>query len=243
MQTKPSVILTVGHSNRPLEKFLEILQAHGVERVVDVRTMPRSRHNPQFNGDALEDSLRKAQIGYTHLKNLGGLRHARADSQNLGWRNASFRGYADYMQTPEFAEGLDRLLGLAAQQRCAILCAEAVPWRCHRSLVADALTARGIRVEHILSATKRNEHSLTPFARIRGTQVTYPSEEPQPEEPQLALEYGSAMAKKRKPKFTAANEARRRAREAAGTPPPARVIPDKRAKKPKHKKPLEEGGV
>ncbi len=232
---KPKVVLTVGHSNRPLEEFLEILQAHGVERLVDVRTVPRSRHNPQFNSDALEASLRKAQIGYTHLKALGGLRHARADSQNLGWRNASFRGYADYMQTPEFEQALAQLLKLTAKQRCVIMCAEAVPWRCHRSLISDALTARGTTAEHILSATKSYEHKLTPFAKVDGKTVTYPAEESQ-----LALEYGSAMAKKRKPKFTAANEARRRAREAAGSPPPARVIPDKRAKKPKHKKPPEE---
>ena len=167
-------ILTVGHSTRPIDDFLALLRAHGVERVVDVRTIPRSRHNPQFNGDALAASLRRARIAYTHLKSLGGLRHARADSRNLGWRNASFRGFADYMETPEFEQGLVRLLELAARKRCAVLCAEAVPWRCHRSLIADALTVRSIPVSHIMNATKSNPHSLTSFVRIEGTQLTYP---------------------------------------------------------------------
>jgi hypothetical protein len=233
------VILTVGHSTRPIDDFLELLRIHGVERLVDVRTIPRSRHNPQFNRDAIAASLRHGGIAYTHVKSLGGLRHARADSQNLAWRNAGFRGFADYMATPEFEHGLARLLELAARKRCAIMCAEAVPWRCHRSLIADALTARGVPVEHIMSPGKRGVHRLTPFARVRGKRVTYPGKEPQPA--QLALEYPPDMAaKKRKPKFTAAKEAKRQAREAIGSPPIGRVIADKRRKPPKHRKSLEE---
>ena len=151
-----------------------ILKAHGVERLVDIRTVPRSRHNPQFSREALQEALRKGGIAYTHLAGLGGLRHSRKDSINTAWRNASFRGYADYMQTEEFARSLDQLMALAAKESVAIMCAEAVPWRCHRSLVADALTARGIPVEHIMSAAKREPHSVTPFAVIEGARVTYP---------------------------------------------------------------------
>jgi len=173
-RTEP-LILTIGHSNRTIDDFLELLSAHDVQRLVDVRTIPRSRHNPRFNGDSLKESLHAAGIAYTHMKNLGGLRHTRSDSLNTGWRNASFRGFADYMQTPEFDGGLARLIALATKKTCAIMCAEAVPWRCHRSLIADALTARGIPVEHIMSRTIRQKHSLTPFARVRGTQITYPS--------------------------------------------------------------------
>jgi uncharacterized protein (DUF488 family) len=169
-----TTILTIGHSNRALEEFLALLEAHGVGRLVDVRTIPRSRHNPQFNTDSLKKSLNAAGIGYTHMKNLGGLRHAARDSINNGWRNASFRGYADYMQTPEFDATLARLIKFAAKKRCAVMCAEAVPWRCHRSLIADALAARGISVEHIMSRTNRREHSLTPYARVRGIKLTYP---------------------------------------------------------------------
>ncbi|HEV2494940.1 MAG TPA: DUF488 domain-containing protein [Terriglobia bacterium] len=174
----PPLVLTVGHSTRSLEAFLDLLRAHGVKRLADVRTVPRSRHNPQFNRDALPDSLRAAGIRYVHMPGLGGLRHACRDSPNTGWRNASFRGYADYMQTPEFAANLEKLVKLAGQAQVAVMCAEAVPWRCHRSLIADALLARGIRVEHILSATRRQPHALTPFARVRGTSVTYPPEQP-----------------------------------------------------------------
>lgn len=171
----PGVILTIGHSNRPLDQFLDLLKAHGVERVVDIRTIPRSRHNPQFNGDALKISLRAAGIGYVQLKKLGGLRHTTRDSINTGWQNASFRGFADYMQTADFAAGIERLLKLAVKKRCALMCAEAVPWRCHRSLVADALLVRGVAVEHIMSRTNLRPHSLTSFARVRGTKITYPA--------------------------------------------------------------------
>ena len=167
-------IFTVGHSNRSTEDFIELLHSHKVQRLIDVRTIPKSRHNPQFNSDALATALRKSHIAYTHMKDLGGLRHARTDSPNTGWINSSFRGFADYMQTPEFAAALARLEKYAAHQRCAIVCAEAVPWRCHRSLIADALTIRGHAVEHIMTPTRADLHELTPFARVRGGQITYP---------------------------------------------------------------------
>jgi hypothetical protein len=247
------LILTIGHSTRAIDEFIALLRQHGVERLVDIRTIPRSRHNPQYNADALAKSLAREGIAYAHLKELGGLRHPRRDSTNTGWRNASFRGYADYMQTQEFEEVLRRLLQMCGQKRCAVMCAEAVPWRCHRSLLADALVARGIGVEHILSGSRADAHHLTPFAKIENGRVTYPKAEGKARPRaaaagQAELRFdesgsnkGQAMApKKRKPKFTAANEARRRARLAAGTPPAARVIPDKRRKPPKHKKPLED---
>jgi uncharacterized protein (DUF488 family) len=172
----PSVVLTIGHSTRSLEELLELLEAHRVGHLADVRTIPRSRHNPQFNRDRLVCGFPRAGIGYTHMPALGGLRHARPDSPNQGWRNASFRGFADYMQTPEFEAGLGTLIEAAARARTAIMCAEAVPWRCHRSLIADALCARGIQVEHILSAARTEPHVLTAFAMVEGTRVTYPPE-------------------------------------------------------------------
>lgn len=168
------VVLTIGHSNRTWKDFLEILRGHGVKRVIDIRSIPRSRHNPQFNRATLSKKLRAARIGYVYLRKLGGLRHARRDSPNMGWRNASFRGFADYMQTAEFEAGIDRLRILARQKRSAIMCAEAVPWRCHRSLVGDALTIRGIRVEDIMSVKRSQVHSLIPFARVQGHRITYP---------------------------------------------------------------------
>ena len=170
------IVLTIGHSTRTLEEFIGLLQAHGVTRVVDVRPVPRSRHNPQFNKSSLPRELKKAGLGYVHLPGLGGLCHAKRDSINMGWRNASFRGYADYMQTPEFEQGLEELIRLAKQERIAIMCAEAVPWRCHRSLIADALLVRGFRAEDIMSPTRRQIHVLTPFAKVRGTTITYPAE-------------------------------------------------------------------
>ncbi len=176
-RTEPSlVVLTIGHSTRTLEEFIRLVQAHTVSRVVDVRTVPRSRHNPQFNKASLPRALKKAGLGYVHMPGLGGLRHAKRDSINMGWHNASFRGYADYMQTPEFEQSLDELIQLAKQERIAIMCAEAVPWRCHRSLIADALLVRGIRTEDIMSLTRRQVHTLTSFAKVRGTTITYPSE-------------------------------------------------------------------
>ncbi len=172
----PPLVMTIGHSTHTIEEFIGLLQAHAATCVVDVRTVPRSWHNPQFNRVLLPDSLKKAGLGYVHLPELGGLRHAMRDSPNLGWRNVSFRGYADYMQTPEFEKALDKLIELAKQDRIALMCAEAVPWRCHRSLIADALLVRGIRTEDIMSLTRRQIHSLTPFAKVRGTVITYPAE-------------------------------------------------------------------
>lgn len=151
-----------------------MLKAHGIQQLVDVRTIPKSRRNPQFGQDQLAVSLEQHGIRYMHLPGLGGLRHARKDSVNTGWKNASFRGYADYMQTPAFGENLAKLMDLAATRQAAIMCAEAVPWRCHRSLIADALAARGIKVEHIFGATSRKSHTYTPFARVEGKAVTYP---------------------------------------------------------------------
>lgn len=143
-----------------------------------MRTIPRSRHNPQFNREALAADLPAAGIGYVHVPELGGLRKPRADSPNGGWRNASFRGYADYMQTNAFAAAVGRVLELAADERCALMCAEAVPWRCHRSLIADALLVRGCRVEDIVGSGKRTPHALTPFARVDGLSITYPQPAP-----------------------------------------------------------------
>lgn len=172
-----SKVFTIGHSTRPVEEFIGLLEAHGVTRVVDVRTVPRSRHNPQFNRDTLPASLKAAGMGYTHLAELGGLRHTSPHSCNTGWRNASFRGYADYMQTPEFAAGIGHLLDLAHKDCIAIMCAEAVPWRCHRSLIADTLLARGIPTEDIQGITRTQVHKLTPFAKVEGSQITYPPEQ------------------------------------------------------------------
>lgn len=173
-------IYTLGHSTLAIEVFLRVLEENGVRQVVDIRTVPRSRHNPQFEREALAKSLRDVGIEYRWLRELGGLRHARKDSINTGWRNASFRGYADYMQTADFTAALERLIELAQERQTAILCAEAVPWRCHRSLVADALAARGVAVEDITYDAKgkshRAAHRLTPFARREGTRVWYPAE-------------------------------------------------------------------
>src|ERR1700687_446586 len=170
----PSPVLTIGHSTRTWKVFLDLLRAYRVERVIDVRSIPRSRHNPQFNQETLRTKLRAARIGYVHLRKLGGLRHSRGDSANMGWRNRSFRGFADYMQTSEFDAGLQRLIKLARQKRTALMCAEAVPWRCHRSLIADALTVLGIRVEDIMSKTRSRLHRLTSFGRVRHGRITYP---------------------------------------------------------------------
>ncbi len=169
-----TLVLTVGHSALPLEEFVGLLQAHGVTLVVDVRKMPRSRRNPQFNRDSLPASLHAAGISFVDLPELGGLRRRRPDSPNGGWKNASFQGYADYMLTPEFEHSLQELIERARGERAALMCAEAVPWRCHRSLIADALTVRGIPVEHILTAKRTQPHTLKPWARVEGTRITYP---------------------------------------------------------------------
>lgn len=171
-------VFTVGHSTRPIEEFLALLGEHGIKRLVDVRTVPRSRHNPQFNRDALPAAVQQADIAYTHMKELGGLRHARRDSPNTGWRNESFRGFADYMLTPAFDQALDELLALAEREPVSVMCAETVPWRCHRSLIADALSARGVLVTHILSAGRVQVHSMTQFAQVQGGRVTYPGAQP-----------------------------------------------------------------
>ena len=166
-------VFTIGHSTRTWKAFLELLRAHGIQRVIDVRSIPRSRHNPQFNRETLSVKLRSARIGYVHLRKLGGLRRARLDSPNTTWRNPSFRGFADYMQTEEFEEGLQRLIRLAKQKKSAMLCAEAVPWRCHRSLIADALVVRGFRVADIITVKGSRIHALTSFGRVQGNRITY----------------------------------------------------------------------
>ncbi|MGB6193626.1 MAG: DUF488 domain-containing protein [Terracidiphilus sp.] len=170
------VVMTIGHSTRTVAEFIYLLKAHDVRRLVDVRTVPRSRHNPQFNREQLAASLHSARLHYRYMPGLGGFRHARKDSLNTGWRNSSFRGFADYMQTPEFRENLDNLIELARQERIAVMCAEAVPWRCHRSLISDALLARGIEVREITSAVRSHVHTLTPWGHVKGTQVTYPAD-------------------------------------------------------------------
>jgi uncharacterized protein (DUF488 family) len=168
-------IFTIGHSTRPAATFIRLLQAHGVQRLIDVRTIPKSRRNPQFSREHLSPALRRAKIHYTHLPGLGGLRRPRPDSINTGWRNTSFRGYADYMQTPEFEASLERCLALAAKESVALMCAEAVPWRCHRSLIADALLARGVESSEITSRIRARPHTLTAWARVRRGRVTYPA--------------------------------------------------------------------
>jgi hypothetical protein len=176
MKKAKAVLYTVGHSTRSLAELAAALRAHGVRQVLDVRTVPKSRHNPQFNKAALGKALRARRINYRHLKALGGLRHARKDSTlNAGWRNASFRGYADYMQTAEFDAGLKELAGVAAKKPTAVMCAEAVPWRCHRSMIADAWTARGGEARHIMSPANARLHKLNPMARVRKGRVTYPA--------------------------------------------------------------------
>jgi uncharacterized protein (DUF488 family) len=171
----PAVVLTVGHSNRSLEEMLHLLREHRVTLLVDVRKMPRSRGNPQFNQDTLPQALREAGIGYLHLPDLGGLRRRQPGSPNTGWHNASFQGYADYMLTAEFQQGLEELLDRSRGQRAALMCAEAVPWRCHRSLIADALCVHGITVEHIFGASRTQPHVLRPWAHVQGTRLTYPA--------------------------------------------------------------------
>ena len=167
-------VYTVGHSTRTLDELVAMLASFGVKTLADIRTIPRSRHNPQFEGATLPGALRPRGIRYVQLPRLGGLRHARKDSPNGAWRNASFRGFADHMQTEEFEAGLDELCELASRGTVAIMCAEAVPWRCHRSLVADALLARGASVEHIGGPSRSTPHRMTPFAKVRGTRVSYP---------------------------------------------------------------------
>lgn len=173
---EPPMLFTIGHSTRSLEELASMLKAHGVGTLADVRTIPRSRRVPQFNAETLGRDLRRWEIEYVPLPELGGLRKPRADSINLGWRNASFRGYADYMQTPEFEAGLERLIQIAQARPTAIMCAEAVPWRCHRSLIADAMLARGWCVSDIMGPHSAKPHRLTDFAKVEQTKVTYPGQ-------------------------------------------------------------------
>ncbi len=176
MSTKKTklTIFTIGHSTHTLSQFIELLKHYGITCLVDIRTIPRSRHTPQFNEKEFSNALKHVHIKYTHLAELGGLRHAHKDSINTAWHNASFRGFADYMQTKEFSAGIATLLALAQHDQVAIMCAEAVPWRCHRSLVGDALLVRGINVEDIFSLTSVKPHILTPWAQVEGTNITYP---------------------------------------------------------------------
>lgn len=174
------VVLTVGHSTRPFAEFITLLSAHSTSHLIDVRTVPRSRHNPQFNQDTLRAALQADGISYAHCAGLGGFRQTHPGSVNMGWRNESFRGFADYMQTPEFTENIVRLIERATAERIVLMCAEVVPWRCHRSLIADALLVRGICAEEIISATHLRAHRLTPFAEVEGTVITYPPQVPLP---------------------------------------------------------------
>lgn len=169
-------VYTIGHSTHPLEEFIKLLKANDITQLIDIRTVPKSRHNPQFMQNSLENTLPAAGITYRYMKNLGGLRPVHKDSINTAWRNASFRGYADYMQTAEFATGIDELISYASEQPTAIMCAEAVPWRCHRSMVGDGLVVRGVEVLDIMSLTKNSSHTLTSFASVDGTRVYYPPE-------------------------------------------------------------------
>lgn len=168
-------IWTIGHSTLSLDAFVRRLIANGIGLLVDIRTIPRSRHNPQFNKETLPEALEKQQIDYHHIKGLGGLRPARRDSINTGFRNASFRGYADYMQMEQFVRALQELLDLAARRRTVIMCAEALPWRCHRYLIADALVVRGVHVSHIVGDEKILLHSVTSFAHVHDIKIEYPS--------------------------------------------------------------------
>jgi uncharacterized protein (DUF488 family) len=171
------VVYTIGHSTHPIDHFIGLLKSNAIAHLLDVRTVPRSRHNPQFAQENLRDALAASDIRYTHVPDLGGLRKPCADSVNVGWRNSSFRGYADYMQTPAFTEAVERVIALAQTERCVLMCAEAVPWRCHRSLIADALIVRGVRVEDIVGAAMPVLHRMTPFARVEGISITYPTAE------------------------------------------------------------------
>lgn len=174
-------IWTIGHGARSLEEFIDMLRAAGVQEVVDVRKMPRSRHNPQFNGDTLPTALAPLGIGYRHAEALGGLRRGRVDSPNGAWRNASFRAYADYMQTAPFQKGLEALETLARRRRTVLLCAETLPWRCHRFLIADVLTAQGFTVDHLLTPGHDQRHCLSPWARRRPDGgIWYPAPDPLP---------------------------------------------------------------
>jgi uncharacterized protein (DUF488 family) len=168
------VVLTIGHSTRTIEEFIDILVTYEINLVVDVRTVPHSRHNPQFNKEVLPNQLRHLGIKYIHIPEIGGLRRPKSNSVNLAWKNSSFRGYADYMQTQEFIDNLLKIVALARENRLTLMCAEALPWRCHRNLISDALAIRKIRVEHIISKSSVLKHELNESAHVEGTKITYP---------------------------------------------------------------------
>jgi uncharacterized protein (DUF488 family) len=172
--TESPIVLTIGHSTHTLAELIDILLSYGVKKIVDIRTIPRSRHNSQFNKEAMPASVSGTGLEYLHIPGLGGFRHPLKDSTNKAWLNDSFRGFADYMQTEDFERNIERLIRLAKKKQVVLMCAESVPWRCHRSLIADALTARGVRVMHIMSHDIATEHKLTAWAKVSGTRVTYP---------------------------------------------------------------------
>lgn len=167
-------LYTIGHSTREIDEFIGLLKSYKITQLVDIRTIPKSRHNPQFGQDALKKSLEENGITYRYLKDLGGLRPAAKESVNGAWRNKSFRNYADYMQTDEFKQGVEELIELSQKSITAIMCAEAVPWRCHRSLVADALLVRDVPVCEIIGSGNARPHKLTAFAVVDGLEITYP---------------------------------------------------------------------
>ena len=171
------LLWTIGHSTKPIDEFLALLKAHGIQQLIDVRTIPRSRHNPQYNNEALSKSLQHEDLSYKHMPKLGGLRKPKKGSLNTGWRNESFRGYADYMQTEDFQRALEELIAHGRSKKTTIMCAEAVPWRCHRSLIADALTIRGWEVRHIMSETKAARHQLASFATVKNGELRYPAKD------------------------------------------------------------------
>lgn len=172
-----ATLYTIGHSTRELDDFITILKAHSIDQLIDVRSVPRSRHTPQFNRDTIGDALKAHDISYQHIADLGGLRHTTKDSINMGWHNVSFRGYADYMQTAEFEQGVAALTTLVRDKTTAIMCAEAVPWRCHRSMIGDALIVRGFTVVDVFDAKKTQVEKLTSFAKVDGTHITYPADD------------------------------------------------------------------
>lgn len=172
-------LFTIGHSTRRFDEFLDILNTFHIEMVADVRTIPNSRRYPQFNENSLRDGLKVNRIEYIHMAGLGGLRHTTKASINTAWKNLSFRGYADYMQTPEFNKCIEQFIDIVKDKVTTIMCAEAVPWRCHRSLIGDALLIRGFKVEDIMSKRTIKPHKLTPWAKVEGYMVTYPGKAPQ----------------------------------------------------------------
>ncbi|MDE2230606.1 MAG: DUF488 domain-containing protein [Candidatus Omnitrophica bacterium] len=167
-------IYTIGHSTHPLDHFIGTLKSFQINKLIDVRTIPKSRFNPQFNAEALSQDLSSHGIMYRNMRGLGGLRHPQKGSVNQGWKNASFRGYADYMQTQEFEVNLQELIAQAGESIVAIMCAEAVPWRCHRSLIADALLVRGVMVVDIMGPGRAVDHKINPMARVSGDKLCYP---------------------------------------------------------------------